>query len=104
MLLHNPNILEGVVLCHVFEVIFNKIIDILTEDIHIAVSQNSFIVLRIYYELKKEHEQQVEGLETAPSDFGAYCLSKLKKTISNADITVGFALKTHSRVQVYTHL
>ena len=66
-----------------------KIIDILTQQIHIGFRQ---YLLRIFFiddVLQKEHEQQVEGLEFNPLYFRADQLCELYETVSNADVTVG---------------
>lgn len=98
LLPHNPNIFQRVVLRHIANVIFNKVVDVLTEKVHATRHQDSFVVLHIYYKLEKEHEQQVEGLELTPTDFGTYLLSKFEKSIGNADTAVDCAGRADTRV------
>jgi hypothetical protein len=57
MPVHNPNIFKPIVLGHISDVILNKIIDILTEYVHITLPQYFLIVLRVYDKLNEQHEQ-----------------------------------------------
>lgn len=47
--------------------IFNEIVDIFAEDIHVTLRQQLPVVLGIYDKLQEEHEEEVKGLEDAPT-------------------------------------
>lgn len=68
---NHPQIFKLIILSHIPQVILYKIVDVFTEDIHVALGQQLPVVLRIYDELEEEHEEEVEGLEDAPAYAGA---------------------------------
>ena len=89
LLTDNPQILQLVALSHVLKMIFNEIINVFTKDVHVGVSQDSLVILRIYYKLKEKHEQQEEWLKNMPSYCQADQPCELEETISNADVSFG---------------
>ncbi len=68
LLTHDPQVLEFVALSHVLEVVLDEVVYVLAEDIHVGLRQDFFVVLRIYYKLQEQHEQQEERLEDTPPD------------------------------------
>jgi len=54
--------------------------------------------------LKKQHEEQVKRLKASPKNFFTDKLSKLNKTVSNANISVDEIFRNESRVKINIHL
>lgn len=101
---NHPQIFKLIILSHIPQVILYKIVDVFTEDIHVALGQQLPVVLRIYDELEEEHEEEVEGLEDAPAYAGADWSSELEEAIGYADVALDEDCRAHAGVQVDIHL
>ena len=84
--------------------IFNEIVDIFAEDIHVALRQQLPVVLGIYDKLQEEHEEEVEGLEDAPTYAWTDRSCELEETVGHADVALDEDCRTHAGVQVDIHL
>lgn len=84
--------------------ILNEIVDVFTEDIHVALGQQLPVVLWIYDELKEKHEEEVEWFEDTPAYAGADRSCELEETVGYADVALDEDCWAHTGVQVDIHL
>lgn len=89
---------------HLLEVIFDELVDVLAEQIYVAVGYHFLAILGVYNELQEQNEQQVDVLELAPGTLQADQLQELYHPVPEADVPVGDAEGQRHGVQVDVHL
>lgn len=104
LLPEHPQALQLVVLGHIPQVVLQEIVDVLAEEVQVALGQDATVRFGVHYELQEQHEEQVEGLEAAPVDLRADPAGELEEPVGDADTARGHRGRTAARVQVDAHL
>lgn len=102
-LLDDPQSVELIILSHFSDVVLDEVVDVLAEEVHVVLAQHFLVIFGIHDKLQEQHEQQVEGLELSPRNFGAHVLRKLEQSVRHADVAVGDDGGSTAGIQVDVH-